>query len=172
LRRLVSIPAWCGLADRNPGERAGHCLELRDVVRARDDVADVTTINAILEIGGREEGRGGGDDDTELDRGEERFPERDLVAEHQHQAVAPSRAHAAQVVRDTVRCCRQFREGADGLGSVLFDNVQGRTIVAGGDRIEVVERPVEVMECRPAKTVERFVIIGSVLQDEVATLQE
>ena len=114
-----------------------------------DDMPDASAIDAVLKISSREQRRRRCHDDAKLDRGEQRLPERHFVAEHQQQAVAASCAEAAQEVCDAIRRRRQFREGPDRLRAVFFDNVQGGTIVAGGDGIEVVERPVEVLLSRP-----------------------
>ena len=138
------------------------------VGRARDHMTNTSAVDAVLKVGGREQRRRRRHDDAKLDRGEQRFPERHFVAEHQHQAVAPSCAEVAQEVGDAIRCRRQFRERADRLGAVLFDDVQGGTIVAGGDRIEVVERPVEVLLARPLELADGRVVIGPVLQNEIA----
>ena len=135
-------------------------------------MTDTPAVNAVLEIGSREQRRRRRHDDAQLDRGEQRFPERHFVAEHQHQAVAPSGAEAAQEVGDAIRAGRQLREGADRLGPVLFDNVQGGTIVAGRDRIEIVERPVEMLLNRPFEPANSCVVAGPVLQKEVAPGEE
>jgi hypothetical protein len=135
-------------------------------------MTDTSAVDAVLEISRREQRRCGCHDHAELDRGEQRFPERDLVAEHQHQAVPPSGAQLSQEVCDAIRGGRQFREGADRPGSVLFDDVQGRTIVAGGDGIEVVERPVEPLQGRPFEVPDGGVVVGPVLQDEIAGSEE
>ena len=135
-------------------------------------MTDASAVDAVLKVSGGEQRRRRCHDDAKLDRGEQRLPERHLVAEHQHQAVAASCAEAAQEVCDAIRCGRQFRERADRLRSILFDNVQGGTIVAGGDGIEVVERPVEVLLSRPFEPADGCVVVGPVLQKEIAAGEE
>jgi len=127
---------------------------------------------AVLEVSGGEQCRRRYHDDAKLDRGEQRLPERHLVAEHQQQGIAPSGAEVAEEVCDAIRCGRQFREGADRLGSIFFDNVQCGTIVAGGDRIEIVQRPVEVLLNRPFEAADGCVVVGPVLQKEIAPGEE
>ena len=133
---------------------------------------DTPAVDAVLKVSGCEQRRRGCHDEAKLDRGEQRLPERHFVAEHQQQAVASSCAEVAQEVCDAIRCGRQFREGADRLGSVLFDNVQGGTVVAGRDRIEIVERPVEMLLNRPVEVADGCVVVGPVLQKEIAPGEE
>ncbi len=135
-------------------------------------MTDPSAVNPVLKISGCEQRRRGCHDEAKLDRGEQRLPERHFVAEHQEQAVAPSCAAVAQEVGDAIRCGRQFREGADRLGSVLFDNVQGGTVVAVRDSVEIVERPVEMLVNRPFEVADGSVVVGPVLEKEIAPGEE
>src|SRR4029079_14891513 len=146
---MISMPPWRPVADGDSAERACHVVELRRVGGPRDNVADASAVDAVLQICGRQQRRSRGHDETELDRVEQRFPESDFVTEHQQQAVALPGTKAGQEIGNAIRCDRELREGTDGLSSVLLDEMKGWTGVIGRDDIEVVERPVEMLLSRP-----------------------
>jgi hypothetical protein len=104
------MPAWHRIAHGDSGERTGHSGEFRDAGRVREDMTDTSAVYAVLKIGFGKERRRRRDDEAKLDRGEQRLPERHLVAEHQHQAVAASRAEVVQEICDAIRCGREVRE--------------------------------------------------------------
>jgi hypothetical protein len=135
-------------------------------------VTHPSAVDAVLQIGGREQRRRGDHHDAQLDRGQQRFPERHLVEEHQQEAVTLSGTPVVQEVRDAIRRGRELRERADGLRSILVDDVQGGAIVAVGDGVEVVERPVEPHLIRPPEPAHRGLVIGPVLEKEIAAGQE
>jgi hypothetical protein len=64
----------------------------------------------IAQVVAREEAGGGDDDCAELDRREHGLPQRDLVAEHQQNAIVAPHALRAQPVRNLVRPCGECRE--------------------------------------------------------------
>ena len=131
-------------------KRAGEPSNFDALAAPVDDVTDTSAVDAVLKVSGCEQRRRRVYDDAELHRGEQRFPERDLVAEHQQQAVASSCAEIVQEVGDAIRAARQFRERANRLRSVLFDDVQRGRSLPAGDRVEVVERPCFTMKSRAA----------------------
>ena len=97
----------------------------------------------------------------------------DFVAEHQQHAVAASCAELAQEVGDLrfERADSSANE-PDRLVAVLVDDVQRRRLVAARHRIEVVERPVEVVERRPPERPKGRFIVGAMLQAEIACIAE
>ncbi len=60
------------------------------------------------------------------------------------------------------------REGGDELASVLADDMQRRPLVAGGEAVEMVERPVEMPEHGPAEVAHGRRAILAMPQQEVA----
>jgi hypothetical protein len=67
---------------------------------------------------------------------------------------------------------RMLHERADSLGSVLLDDVKSWTTVGGRDPIEIVERPIEMALSRPFEVADGGVVVGPVLQQKIAPLEE
>jgi len=112
-------------------------------------MAHVSAIHAILQVRGGQQRRRWRDDNAEFDGREQDFPECDLVAEHQHQAVAACRTERRQVVGDAIRIGGELREGSDVLRAVLVDDVERGTFVGRGYPVEVIECPVELRQHGP-----------------------
>jgi hypothetical protein len=79
-------------------------------------------------------------------------PRRRLAAEESSQP-GPSGPTSSR----TIRCARP----------ILVHDVKRRRVVAGSDRIEVVERPVEVLELRPGELPDGRFVVGAVAQAEI-----
>src|SRR5699024_6720687 len=80
----------------------------------------------------------------ELDAGEHRLPQLDLVVQHDHDVVAALDPGPAEVVRDLVRPGRELGEGPLPLGTIGFDDPQSGTVIVLRDLVEPVEGEVEV----------------------------
>jgi hypothetical protein len=88
---------------------------------------------------------------AELEGGQHGLPQRHVVAKHQQHALAAAHAEGAQVVGDLAGARGQLREAVALLAAVLFDDPQRIGRVALG-HIEVVQRPVELLNCGQRKS--------------------
>ncbi len=84
----VAQPTLRRFADGDARPAAVDAFEARDVEAARDHVRHVTAMDPVGEIVRTQQGRSRNDHRAELDRGENRLPQLDLVAQHQ-QHVSP-----------------------------------------------------------------------------------
>ncbi len=172
VRVRVGPPALDGAADRDPGVRPGHLVELGRVLGAHDHLPDPAAGDTVAQVGGAEQ-RGGGDDDgAQFHRGERRLPQLGLVAEHDEDPVLGAHALGAQPVGDAIRALGHLREGEGGLGAVLLDDAQGRAVVPGRDGVEPVERPVEVLGPGPGETLVGRRIVLAMCQQEIPRTTE
>ncbi len=87
--------------------------------------------------------RGRHDHRTQLHDRQHGLPQLDLVAEHQHDRVTLADAAGGQPGRQAIRGTGHLGEGALCRGPVLLHEHQRRAVVAAGDRVEPVHRPVE-----------------------------
>ncbi|EGJ73920.1 putative acetyl-CoA synthetase [Streptomyces sp. Tu6071] len=164
----VVVPAGDGRADGDAGPVAGDLRELLQVGGAGDDVAHLAALDAVAQVEGAEE-RGRRDDDgAQLHRGEHEFPQLGLVAEHEEDAVARGDAEAAQPVRGARGAQGQFGEGQFQARAVLLDDVERGALVALGDPVEPVERPVEQLGAGPREAGVGRRVVLAVAEEEVA----
>ena len=115
------------------------------------DPAHLAALDAIGQIGTRQQGGGRNDHRTDLDRRQHGLPERDFVAQHQQDAITGTRAAPDQKVGDLRGTTRQFGVAQLGLGARLLDDMQGRCRVVARHRIEVVDCPVEAIKPGPGE---------------------
>jgi hypothetical protein len=73
----------------------------------------------------------------------------------------------AQPRRHTIGPVGHLGERPAPLRTVLFDDPQCRCVVSAGDRVEVVERPVELGQLRPPEPGVRGLVVVGVRQQEV-----
>ena len=151
---LETVPAWRA-AHGDPRIVAGELGEARGERGRHDRVADAAALEPVLEVRfGQERGRGN-DDGAQFHQREHRLPQRTNVRQQQEHAVAARDAERAQVVRDLVRARLQFAEAQSLLG--LADEPQRRAVPR--QMVEMVERPVEAVELRPAELAHGRVVI-------------
>ena len=143
-------------------------IELRGILGAGDDELGVTALGTVGEVD-RAQLRGGGHEHgTELDAGEHRLPQLDLVVEHDHDMVAALDPGPAEMIRHLVRTRGELREAPLALGTILFDDPQCRLVVVLGDLVEPVEGEVEVCETRPFELFARSIIVAAELDQLVS----
>ena len=165
-------PARHRRADRNAGVAAGQRGKLGGVLAGHHHVAHVAALQPVLQIVGRKQHGGRDHHRAELDAGQHQLPQRQLVAQHQQHAVAAAHALGTQPVGDLVGAFAELRKAALHLAAVLAHDVQGRGFVAARHGVEVVERPVERAQLRPAEVAVGGGVVGAVLQQEVARRDE
>ena len=164
----VALPTRDRAADGDARVVAGQRRELVGLRAGRDHVPHRAALHAVAQVLGGQQ-RGGRDQHrAELDRREHRLPQRQLVAEHHQQAVAAPHAEAAQVVGDLRRALRQLAERALQLAAVVADDPQRGGLVVARDRVEVIERPVELAQHGPAELADRGGLVGAQAQQQVA----
>ncbi|MFO1061707.1 MAG: hypothetical protein U1E53_32645 [Dongiaceae bacterium] len=86
--------------------------------------------------------------------------------------MAAADAMLPQEAGDLVGAARQRGEGELGQPAVLAQDLQRRTVIAGRHAVEMIERPVEAAELRPAKVASRRGAVLAMAQQEVARRQE
>ncbi len=171
---LVGTPAGGRRAAAHGDARvvAGHVVELAGVLGARDHVPDPAAVDAVAQVGGAEQGGGRDDDRAQLHRGERGLPQLHLVAEHHEDAVLGAHAPLAQAVGHAVGAGGHLGEGDLDLAAVLLDDVQGGAVVAVGDDVEPVQRPVEVIGTGPPEPLVGGGVVLAVFQQEVPCAAE
>ncbi|MCY1350237.1 hypothetical protein D9M69_364650 [compost metagenome] len=168
----VGHPAGNRRADADAGAALGEAGELVSMGAADHQVANLAALDAVAQVVGGQQGGGGDHHGAELEGRQHGFPQRDMVAEHQQDALATAHAQLAQVVGDAVGAFGQLGEAVALLAAVLLDDPQRRCLVAPGQRIEVVQRPVELAQLRPAEVARGGGVVAAVGQQEVAGGQE
>ena len=165
-------PAFGGRRpDGDAGVVAGDVVELVDIGVPDDDVLGGTPVDAVPQVGRPEHRRRGDQHRAQLHRREDRVPQLDLVGEHEDDPVAPLHAVGAQPVRHAVGPLCHLRERVLPLGPVLLDDPQRRAVGrgrVGPDGVEVLQRPVELVELGPGEVAPGRVVVGLPFDEEVA----
>ena len=146
-------PAVDRVADGDPGVVARHVGELGGVRRPTTTCAARPRSTRSRRSAGAEQCGRRDQHRAELHRGEDRLPQLALVAEHEDQPVAAPHALRAQPVGHLVGPARQLGERPLQLAAVLLDDPQRepRAVGPARDRVEPVERPVELGQVRPGE---------------------
>src|SRR5207302_1823971 len=87
-------------------------------------------------------------------------------------AVEAPDPQVAEPVGDPVGARRQLGEREADFPAVLLDHPEGGAVVAGSDRVEPVERPVEAPQLGPAELPVGGFVVGPQLKQEVAGPEE
>jgi hypothetical protein len=164
----IGQPAGLRRPDRDPRVLPRYVGELGGVRGAGDDVPGPAPLDPGLQVGRAEQRRGGDQHGAQLHRGEDGLPQLHLVAEHQQQAVAAGHPEPPQPVGHPVGPRGQLGEGQASLGTVLLDDPQRGRVVALGDRVEPVQRPVELVQLGPLEARVRRGVVRAVCQQEVS----
>ena len=117
------------------------------LTRVGDDGTGAAALEAVDEVA-RPGRRGRGHEHrTELHDAEHGVPQLDLVAEHEQHGIASPNAEAGEPGRHLVGTTAHQveRDGGDRLvgRATVIDDRQGGAVVAAGEGIEPVDRPVE-----------------------------
>jgi hypothetical protein len=134
-------------------------------------VLRAAAVEPVAQVGRGEQRGGRYDDGSELHRCEQRLPQLDLVAEHQDDPVAPGDTVGSQPVGHLVRAGGQLGEGPVRLAAVLLDDPEragAAPFGVGCDGVEVVERPVELVDLGPAEVTICRVVVLAVRHEELA----
>ena len=171
---VVGVPAVDGVGadcvgaygDTHVG--AVDALELGGVAGVGDGEPGAAAADPILQVGGAERAGGGHDDRAEFGDGEHRLPQFDLVAEHEDHPIALADTELREPGGHQVGAGGHLVEGDLALGAVLLGDPQGGAIVAAGDRVEPVDRPVERPgDSRPGELPHRGVVVGHRLEQPI-----
>ena len=168
----IGDAAGHGAADGDARAARAHLRELVRAARRRDRELHLPALHAVLHVLRRQQ-RGGRDHHgAELHGGQHDLPQRHLVAHHQQDAVPAAHTLRAQEVGGPVGARGHRAEGELALAAVLLDDPQRRGVVAGGQRVEPVEGPVEFVQLRPAEVAVGGGVVGAVRQQELAGAHE
>jgi len=175
-RGRVVLPARRHLARRSTDHDArviaGEHVELGRGRRSADHVPDGTALEAVGQIVGADQRGGGHDHRAQLHARQHGFPQRHLVGQQQHHAVPARHAQPAQPVGHLRRALGHAREAELVLAAVLVDDPQRGCVVAAGQRVEVIERPVEFIELGPAEIAVGGRVVLAMPEQEIARGQE
>ena len=127
----------------------------------------VSAVDPVAQVGGAQQRGGRNQHGAQLHHREDRLPQLLLVAQHDDQPVAPAYPVRAQPVRHLVRAPGQVGEGQPVLGTILLDDPQRRRVVALGNDVEPVQRPVELGQLGPAEVAVRGGVVLAGLQQEI-----
>ncbi len=170
-RLPVVVPAGHRRADRDPGGQFGF-LEQGGGVAAGDQVPHPAATDPVGGLGAGQRGVGGDDHGAELEAGQDRLPELDLLAEHHHHPVAATDPQPGQPVGQPVGAERELLVGDREQRAVGLDQFQRGLRVAGRDHVEPLQRPVERLRSRPAEGLPRPRQVVAQLQQQVALAGE
>jgi hypothetical protein len=166
------MPARDGSTDRDAPEAGGKLAELAGLGRGGDHRADPAAGDAIGQIRRTQQGRGGDHDRAQLHRRQHGLPKGYDIAQHQQDALAAPDAEAPQVIGDLVRAPAEIGEGEPALGPGVIDDPKRGSVLAILDPIEIVERPVEPRQARPAEGLIGGRIVVAMAHQEIARRQE
>jgi len=150
------------------GERARDVREAVGELRLCDDMRDPTALDAVSDVGGREQGARGNHHRAQLGEREDALPELGAVAEHEQGPVTPAYALLMQPAGQCVGPRAQFGERQSCLDVAVIDDPEPGPLIAVGDGVEPVERPSEGIGTRPPKLAIRRLVVGPVSEQEVA----
>ena len=152
-----------------PGRRRTSAICAASAITCRT----LPRVDPVRQVGGLQQRRGGDDDRAELHRREHHLPQRDDVAEHQQHVVAAPHPEAAQPVRHLAGPGRHGRVADRLVRPVVADHPQREPVrVLGGDHVEPVERPVELVQRRPGEAGRGRGVVGPVGEQQVARRAE
>ncbi|MNP19727.1 hypothetical protein D3C76_1122680 [compost metagenome] len=135
-------------------------------------MANLATFDTIGQVIASQQCGGRDDHGAKLEGGQHGFPQGDVVAKHQQDALATAHAKGTQVVGHLVGARGQLLEAVALLAAVFFDDPQGVGLVAFGHGIEVIQRPVEFTQLRPLEVPCGSGVVGTVGQQEITSFDE
>ncbi|MNL03853.1 hypothetical protein D3C87_1244010 [compost metagenome] len=168
----VRGPAGGGRADADAAAVFTQSVELVDMGATDHQVANMATLDAVAQVIGGQQRGSGNDHGADFEGGQHGFPQGDIVTEHQQDAFAAAHAQGTQVIGHLVGARCQLLEAVALFAAVLFDDPQGVGLVAFGHGIEVIQRPVEFVQLRPAEVTYGGGVVGTVGQQEITSVQE
>ena len=172
VRAVVVGPARGARSHGDTHRRAGQSREAPRELRVGHDPLDPPALYPIAQIVALEERRRGNHDCAEPDRGEHRFPQRHAVGQHDEESVALLEALRVEEARHLSRAARQLGERERPIAARIVDDAQRWRVVARGDHVEVVVRPVELLEGRPAELALRTRPVLPEAQQQVPQLEK
>ncbi len=169
---LVRDPSLGLAIDDDAGVIAGNTGKTIDRSGSGDDVASVAALEPVAQVFHGEKRRGGNDDGSQLHGRQHDLPDGDHVGQHDHQAVAAADATLAQEVGYLVGTSRHLLEAQLQFRAAFVQNPERGFLVALGIGIEVIQRPVEPGELRPAEFAVGGLVVFTMAEEEVARGEE
>ena len=164
---VVAQPPVERIAHGDPCECTADAREAACQLRLRDDMGNAAAFDPVDDVGGRQERARGNDHRTQLGQREEALPERRAVAEHEQGAVTTAHTLVTQPARQRGGSRAQLGKRTPRL-AVVIDDPETGAVIARGDDVEPVERPVEVCRTWPAEIAVCGLVVVPVREQEVA----
>ena len=169
---LVPDPARHRAADRDANGRAPQTLELPGQRPLRDDGTHVAAREAVLKVRPLQQGRRRNHYRAQLDGGQHGFPQGHHIAQHDEHPVARTHALRGEKVGDLIRAARQGGKTHGLIQAAVIDHPQRRPVIARRHPVEVVQRPIEVRDSRPAKGMQGLLMREALAQQAIAQFDE
>ena len=138
-------------------------------IGSADDRTHRAAIETVGEVGGCQQGGGRNDHGAELDAGQHRFPQFDLVAEDEEHPHTTVDAAIGEPIGQSGRPFGELGEGIGGLAAVVLDQPK-RVLLAAlrcQDSVEVVDRPIEVLRSWPTERLVNRPVVAPLGQQKI-----
>ena len=135
-------------------------------------MAGVAALEPVAQVLHGEQRRGGNDDRSQLHGRQHDLPNGDHVGQHDHEAVAAADAMLAQEVGHLVGAARHLLEAQLQFRAAVVQDPERGLLVALRIGIEVIQRPVEPGELRPAEFAVGGLVVFTMAEEEVARGEE
>jgi len=135
-------------------------------------VAHLAALDAVMQVGRRQQSGSRADHRSQLDRRQHDLPEGRHVGQHHEHPVAAVHAAGPQVIGDAVGTLGKLGEAELRLAPFVVHHPERRAVVAAGVNVEVVERPVELLERRPAEAGVGRGVVVAMSDQEITGFQE
>ena len=165
--RRIGLPAGHRRPDADAGEAGIQTGATLRVGAAHHQVGDAPALHPILQIGVAEQSGGGHHHGAQLEGAEQRLPQRHLVAQHHQDAFAAAHTLGAQEIGGAIRRLAQLGEAVALFPALGVEAPQRRTGMLLCKAIEMVQRPVELFQLRPAEIADGGGVVGAMAQQEV-----
>ena len=152
--------------------RPGIAGELFDARGVGDDGAHPAPLDAVGEVGRRQQRRCGTHDGAHLHRGESELPQGCHVGKHHEHAVAAPEADAAKEPGDSIRGVGELDERPPGEVAAVAGHAKRLARVPAGKDVEVVDRPVELRQLRPSKIGAGLLVVAAMGDQKVPGPEE
>jgi hypothetical protein len=158
-----------GVPDYDAAEIPWDFSKFVGLLGVGDHMAHRAAADTVGKVVGPQRGRSRHDHRAQLHDRQHRLPQPDLVAQHDHHAIAVIYPGRGQRCGQPIRALGHLGERIRVIGPVFVDDAQRGSSIAFGDRVEPVQRPIELVpHVGPAERLHRGVMGVAVAQQYIA----